>query len=93
MACHPQAWAAGAIPYLLVSTLGLEPDGFAGELRIREPRLPRGIEAVELKNVPVGLGTADLRFELTDGGTEVEVVATTGNIRVTTPPRDPASLV
>ena len=28
IACSPQAWAAGTIPYLLTAILGLEPDAF-----------------------------------------------------------------
>jgi len=28
VACQPQAWSAGAVPYLLTTALGLEGDGF-----------------------------------------------------------------
>jgi glycogen debranching enzyme len=27
-ACHPQAWVAGAVPFLMQTSLGLEGDGF-----------------------------------------------------------------
>lgn len=39
VACHPQAWAAGAIPYLLEIALGLTPEAFAQRLRIIRPVL------------------------------------------------------
>ncbi|HEX7022982.1 MAG TPA: glycogen debranching N-terminal domain-containing protein, partial [Trueperaceae bacterium] len=37
VACRPQAWAAGSIPYLLVCGLGLVPDGLSRRLVIRRP--------------------------------------------------------
>ena len=45
VACQPQAWAAGAIPYLVTCGLGLVPDGLNGRLRIRRPSLPLGSTA------------------------------------------------
>ncbi len=62
VACHPQAWSAGAIPYLVETMLGLEPDGFARVLRLNRPRLPPWLSAVELTGLRVGRGRADLRF-------------------------------
>jgi glycogen debranching enzyme len=82
VACHPQAWAAGTIPYLLVATLGLEPDGFARVLRIRDPRLPEGIEGVELRDLPVGGGTAHVAFERVGSRTVARTVATTDGVTV-----------
>ena len=41
VACRPQAWAAGSIPLLLRSGLGLSPDALNGRLRIVRPSLPR----------------------------------------------------
>ena len=82
VACHPQAWAAGALPSLLITTLGIEPDGFAGVLRIRRPLLPRGIEEVELRDLPVGAGRAHLRFRRKADETLLEVVALDGGATV-----------
>lgn len=62
VACHPQAWAAGAIPYLLVELLGLEPDAFAGRLRVVHPTLPDGVSRLELRDVAVGRARVGLRF-------------------------------
>ncbi len=83
VACHPQAWASGALPDLIATTLGLEPDGFANTLRIRRPRLPPGIELVELRDIPIGSGGAHVRFtRLPSGEAEVAVVGTSGDVHV-----------
>jgi glycogen debranching enzyme len=63
IACHPQAWAAGSIPFLLTSLLGLRPDGFARRLVVERPRLPAGCGWLEWKRLRVGEARADLRFE------------------------------
>ena len=53
VACHPQAWAAAAIPYLLTSGLGLHADGMSRSLRIRRPSLPRWVNRVEVEGLRV----------------------------------------
>jgi glycogen debranching enzyme len=63
VACRPQAWAAGTIPYLLVTALGLRPDGLSGVLRIRRPRLPRHLDTLSVHGLRVGGATVDLRFD------------------------------
>lgn len=63
VACRPQAWAAGSVPYLLTCALGLEPDALAGRLRIRRPTLPRQLNAVAVRGLRVGAAVVDLRFE------------------------------
>jgi glycogen debranching enzyme len=62
VACSPQAWAAAAMPYALVSLLGLQPDALSHRLRIVDPRLPMGIDGLSLAGVRVGEAVADLRF-------------------------------
>lgn len=63
VACHPQAWAAGSLPFLLQHLLGLEPDALEHRLRIRVPVLPVFAEWLELRGLRVGEATVDLRFE------------------------------
>ena len=53
VACQPQAWAAGAIPYLVTSGLGLVPDALGGALRVRRPSLPRWLNRVEVRGLRV----------------------------------------
>ena len=63
VACQPQAWAAGSIPYLLKSGLGLSPDALDKRLRIVRPSLPRWLERVEVTGLEIGDSRVDLQFE------------------------------
>jgi glycogen debranching enzyme len=71
VACHPQAWASGSIPYMLINGLGLEADAMTGRLRVRRPSLPRWVNRVEVENLVVGGGRVDLLFERTGAGDSV----------------------
>jgi glycogen debranching enzyme len=71
VACHPQAWAAGAIPYLLTSGLGLVPDGLARRLRVRRSWLPRWVGRLEVEGLRVAGARVDLRFERAGAGGQV----------------------
>jgi glycogen debranching enzyme len=83
VACHPQAWAAGAVPYLLQAVLGLTAEGFEHRLRIRHPVLPEFVRWLELHRLRVGHAHADLRFERAQNGTvHVTVVNIDGDLDV-----------
>jgi glycogen debranching enzyme len=86
VACHPQAWAAGAIPHLLTTTLGLMPDGFAGRLRIVRPRLPAFVDHLDLRGVAVGNGRADIAFDRSGGTTSASVTHVDGDLDVRVEP-------
>lgn len=78
VACHPQAWAAGTMPSLLATMLGLEPHGFDRKLVVRRPRLPSWLPSVTLRGLRVGGAAADLRFSRDGGGsTQLEVLGKT----------------
>jgi glycogen debranching enzyme len=62
VACSPQAWAAAAMPYALVSLLGLQPDALKHRLQIADPRLPAGVDRLSLDGVRVGQAIVDLNF-------------------------------
>jgi glycogen debranching enzyme len=63
VACRPQAWAAGSIPWLLAACLGLEPDALHGRLRVVRPLLPGWVGRLSLEGMRVGSARVDLRFE------------------------------
>jgi glycogen debranching enzyme len=69
VACRPQAWAAGSIPWLLAACLGLVPDALEGRLRVVRPLLPRWAGRLALEGMRVGDARVDLRFER--AGTQV----------------------
>jgi glycogen debranching enzyme len=89
VACRPQAWAAGAIPLVVTALLGLCPRADRGELSIVRPRLPGWLDRVEVRQLHVGKGSADLLFELRNRRTQVTVLQTTGGLGVTVVPRWP----
>jgi glycogen debranching enzyme len=82
VACRPQAWAAGSIPWLLAACLGLEPDALDGRLRVVRPLLPRWVGRLSLEGMRVGEGRVDLRFER--AGTQVVLAdaRTEGDVRL-----------
>jgi glycogen debranching enzyme len=63
VACSPQAWAAGAVPYMLTAGLGLAPDGLAGRLEIVRPSLPRRARRLWLRGLRVAGARVDLVFD------------------------------
>jgi glycogen debranching enzyme len=63
VACQPQAWAAGSIPFLLKWGLGLSPDALERRLAIVRPSLPRWLGRVEVTGLPLGDARIDLVFE------------------------------
>jgi glycogen debranching enzyme len=81
-ACTPQAWAAGAVPFMLQSILGLEPDALRGVLRIVRPRLPYWLRQVTLRGLRVGEGSVDLRFMQVDRVVRVGILRLEGGIKV-----------
>lgn len=83
VACHPQAWAAGSVPYLLIGLLGLVPDAFAGHLRVVRPVLPDGVSRLELHDLPVGRARISLAFRRVGRGrVDVEPMSTRGRIEL-----------
>lgn len=66
VACLPQAWAAGSVFMLLQACLGLEVDGRRHRIQIRQPRLPAGIDRLQLRRLAVGEQLIDLTFQRLD---------------------------
>ena len=73
LASKPQAWAAGAVPYLLCELLGLRPEADQRRLNVVSPVLPDFVEWIELEDLRVGEDRVDLRFERTSSGVAVQV--------------------
>jgi hypothetical protein len=83
VACRPQAWAAGAVPYLVRTLLGLTAEAFDRRLRIVRPVLPDFVHALEVHRLRVGDDRVDLRFERTGSGkVAVDVLAVEGHLEV-----------
>jgi glycogen debranching enzyme len=67
VACRPQAWAAGAIPFLLTEALGLRADALERRIAIHRPVLPSWLHRVDITGLRVGDARVDLLFERTRG--------------------------
>jgi glycogen debranching enzyme len=84
VACHPQAWAAGSVPFMLERLLGLTPEAFENRLRIVRPVLPASIGGLTLRGLRIGRAKVDLRFERdAEGRAAVRVLRNEGSIDVT----------
>jgi len=87
VACHPQAWAAGSIPFMVETALGLVPDAFGKRLRIVRPILPDFVHHLELRGLRVGDARADLSFDrIEEMGTAVETLKIEGDLSILVQP-------
>jgi glycogen debranching enzyme len=83
VACHPQAWAAGTIPYMLQIFLGLRPDAIEKQLRIVRPELPETVDHLELTGLRIGDAAVNLKFHrLEDGSISTKVARVRGRLDV-----------
>ncbi|TPL75257.1 amylo-alpha-1,6-glucosidase [Mesorhizobium sp. B2-3-13] len=82
VACHPQAWAAGAVPFLLTTCLGLQPEALSRTLRIIRPRLPTFVSRIELHGLRVGGESVDLQFTRTADAVTAKVLRVSGDLAV-----------
>jgi glycogen debranching enzyme len=82
VACTPQAWASAAPFSLLQAALGLESDPVAGELRLRNPRLPKFLKEVTVRDLHVGEGSVDFTVRRDGDGVSVSVLRTKGGVEV-----------
>jgi glycogen debranching enzyme len=82
VACRPQAWAAGTIPYLVTAGLGLQPDALNGRLRVVRPRLPRWVGKLSLEGMRVGDAHVHLRFERAGNQVILADARTEGNLQL-----------
>ncbi|HTL61049.1 MAG TPA: glycogen debranching N-terminal domain-containing protein [Nitrospira sp.] len=82
VACHPQAWAAGALPSLLGTLLGLEPEASERRLEIVRPMLPRGLDRLDVSRLHVGEAVVDLTFRRDKERVAVDVVKLDGQLEV-----------
>lgn len=73
VACNPQAWAAGSMPFMLQLALGLRPDAFRRQLRIEHAWLPDELDWVAVHALRIGNDSVDLRYQRSGDTTLVAV--------------------
>jgi glycogen debranching enzyme len=91
VACHPQAWASGAVPYLVEGLLGLVPEAFERRLLVVRPILPDFIDRLEVRRLCVGEARASLKFERVSEGVAVKVLDVAGHLDVIIEPEAPTA--
>ena len=80
VACMPQAWAAGSVFMVMQACLGLEIDGWAGEITLTRPHLPQGVDRVALWGLEVGDERVDIKLGRTDSMQTVPTVTTSHEV-------------
>jgi hypothetical protein len=82
VACSPQAWSAGSIPYMLTASLGISPDALDERLTLEKPNLPEWLKRVTISSLHVGGASVKLEFERAEKSTLVRVVEKRGHLEV-----------
>lgn len=82
VACSPQAWASGAVFYLLQACLGMRFAADPPQLRFEHPQLPNYLERLELKNIQLDNGVVDLSCRRRGQDVAIHVTRKTGNVEI-----------
>jgi glycogen debranching enzyme len=82
VACSPQAWASGTIPFMFTACLGMAPDALDNRLIIKKPHLPSWLEDVQFNNIKIGNRLTDLDFKRIENETLINVAKKSGDIDV-----------
>ncbi|KAA6456477.1 amylo-alpha-1,6-glucosidase [Acidobacteria bacterium AB60] len=82
VACSPQAWAAGAVFWLLQACLGLEINAKESRVYLYHSALPSALEHVQIKNLRVGNACLDLAFERYEETVGVNITRRTGHVEI-----------
>jgi glycogen debranching enzyme len=82
VACHPQAWAAGAVPHMLSTMLGLRPDLPGHRLRLVRPILPSDTRVLEIRGIRLGASTIGFRLHREGDAVRLEPLPGDGKVQV-----------
>jgi len=84
VACSPQAWAAAAPFAMLQACLGLEIDASQHVARLRYPRLPEGLDSLEVRALPIGAARVDLVIRRHGDDVAVMIGGRRGDVEIVT---------
>lgn len=83
MSCAPQAWAAGAVFYMVQACLGLSIDGTKGQVAFLSPALPATLESIVFNKLRVGASEISLEvIRHPSGDVDVQILNRTGQAQV-----------
>jgi glycogen debranching enzyme len=73
VACLPQAWAAGSVFMMLQACLGVTVDGWKGKVTLKDPRLPIGVDRLDIDSIVLGDKVVDIRLSRTGDRTRARI--------------------
>jgi len=73
VACLPQAWAAGSVFMMLQACLGVTVDGWKGKVTLSDPRLPIGVDRLDIDSIVLGDRVVDIRLNRSGDKTRARV--------------------
>jgi glycogen debranching enzyme len=92
VACSPQAWASGALLQAVTATLGLSIECETGVISFDDPRLPEGVDWLEVNDIHLGTrGHLDVRVRRGKKFFAVEVMDKEGDVEVMIRKRGPVT--
>lgn len=84
VACSPQAWASGAVFYILQACLGLTFSAQKPQIIFHHPQLPDFIHRLQISNLRLGNGVIDLAFRRHPNDVGINVLRKEGDIEIVT---------
>ena len=82
VACSPQAWAAGAVFLVLQAMLGISFSPNKPQICFRNPKMPRFLDWVRVRNLRVGEGAVDLILRRHPRDVGLNVERKEGDVRI-----------
>ncbi len=82
VACLPQAWASGAVFFMLQACLGVSFSPEKPQLRFDHPRMPGFLDHIVVRNIQVAGGSVDLRFERHENDVGITVFKRRGDVEI-----------
>lgn len=82
VACNPQAWSSAAVFFLLQACVGLRIDAASARLYFDNPCLPKTIQSMEIRNLRVASGAADVSLTRHEEDVALHVRRRVGKIEV-----------
>jgi glycogen debranching enzyme len=83
VACSPQSWAIASVYLLAQACLGITVSPLQSPaIWLEKPLLPKAVDYVDIRRLPVGDSSLDLRLRRSADGLELEVVRQTRKVEV-----------
>jgi glycogen debranching enzyme len=82
VACNPQAWSSAAVFFTLQACLGLRITAAERRICFTNPVLPAAVPSLEIRNLRVGNGSADISLQRHDRDVAVNVKRRSGRVNV-----------